>query len=102
MSSGEQALAEDAAEDIARGTPYEGSPLARLRGRIEVPVGWFCTGGKKDVPNSACFVGHYCDHYVWVMPDRVDGLSRFTLIVLGITKHGIASQPTRGLAYVRH
>ncbi len=25
-------------------------------------------GQKKDVPKNACFVGHYCDHYVWVMP----------------------------------
>jgi hypothetical protein len=89
-------------EEVASGNLYEGSVLARLRGQIEVPVGWFCAGRKKDVPKDACFVGHYCDHYVWVMPDRVDDLSHFTLIVLGITKHGIASQPTRGLAYVRH
>jgi hypothetical protein len=36
------------------------------------------------------------------MPEHVDDLSHFTLIVLGITKHGISSQPTRGLVYVRH
>jgi hypothetical protein len=81
--------------------PYEGSPLARLRHKIEVPVGWFYVGHKCDVPDDACFVGHYCDNYVWVTPNHFDDLSHFTLIVLGITKHGVASQPPRGLDYVR-
>jgi hypothetical protein len=90
------------AEEIAGGLPYVGSPLAQLRGQLEVPTGWFCVGCKKDVPPDACFVGHYCDRYVWVPSDRVDDLSHFTLIVLGITKHGVNSAPSRGLAYVRH
>jgi hypothetical protein len=88
-------------DDADSGLPYDSSPLARLRGKIEVPVGWFCVGRKRDVPKDACFVGHYCDNYVWVMPDHVEELSHFTLIVLGITKHAISDQPTRGLAYVR-
>jgi hypothetical protein len=88
-------------DEVAAGLPYEGSPLARLRDKIEVPVGWFCVGRKGDVPKEACFVGHYCDNYVWVMPDHVVDLSQFTLIVLGITKHGISDQPTRGLVFVR-
>ena len=98
----EVAAGEVSAEEAGSGLPYEGSPLARLRDKIEVPVGWFCVGGKHDVPKDACFVGHYCDRYVWVMPNHVNELSHFTLIVLGITKHGVASQPSRGLAYVRH
>ena len=83
--------------------PYEGSVLSRFRNEIEVPVGWFCVGRKSDVPKDACFVGHYCETYVWVPPQGVDDLSRFTLIILAITKHGITDQSvTRGLAYVRH
>ncbi|HEY4310544.1 MAG TPA: hypothetical protein VGN12_13920 [Pirellulales bacterium] len=88
--------------DVADNLGYAGSPLAQIRGQLDVPVGWFCVGCKRDVPKDACFVGHYCDRYVWVMPDRVEDLSHFTLIVLGITKHGVSSGPGRGLAYVRH
>jgi hypothetical protein len=95
-------LVDRQAEEVSSALPYVGSPLAQLRGQLEVPSGWFCVGGKKDVPPDACFVGHYCDRYVWVPPNRVDDLSHFTLIVLGITKHGINSGPSRGLAYVRH
>ncbi len=94
------------AENLSQGTPYEGSPLARLRGSIEVPVGWFCSGRKCDVPAEACYVGHYGDRYVWVMPAHVEDLSHFTLIILSITKHGVATTdnppPSRGLVYVRH
>lgn len=103
---------EPSAEDTARAGmtpseegdtrfPYEGAPLAQLRDKIDVPVGWFCVGRKCDVPKEACFVGHYCDNYVWVMPEHVQDLSHFTLLVLGITKHGVSDQPTRGLVFVR-
>ena len=46
--------------------------------------GWFQVGRKKDVPKDACYCGHYCDTYVWVMPEGVDGLTVFTLGVLDI------------------
>ena len=49
-----------------------------------LPVGWYCVGGKEDVPKDACYVGQYCDTYTWVMPEGVDGLSRFTMTVLDI------------------
>ncbi len=49
-----------------------------------LPMGWYCVGGKEDVPKDACYVGQYCDTYVWVMPEGVDGLSRFTITVLDI------------------
>ena len=49
-----------------------------------IPKGWFSVGGKHDVPKDACFVAHYCDTYVWVMPDGIDGLSRFTITILRI------------------
>ncbi len=90
------------AEEIGTGLPYQSAPLARWRDKLDVPVGWFCVGRKSDVPRDACFVGHYCDNYVWVTPNHFDDLSHFTLIVLGVTKHGVSSsQPSSGLAYVR-
>jgi hypothetical protein len=49
-----------------------------------LPQGWYWVGCEKDVPECACYVGHYCGRYVWVMPDGVDGLSRFTITVLDI------------------
>ena len=52
----------------------------------EVPLGWFGVGTKKDVPKGACHVGHHGATYVWVMPEGVGGLTRFTLLVLSIVK----------------
>jgi hypothetical protein len=49
-----------------------------------VPRGWYCVGRKKDVPKECCLVGCYCDTYVWVPPEGLDGLSRFTLTVLDL------------------
>ncbi|MFM9962731.1 MAG: hypothetical protein ACKV2Q_16090 [Planctomycetaceae bacterium] len=49
-----------------------------------LPMGWYCVGGKNDVPKDACHVGRYGDTYAWVMPDGVDGLTRFTITVLDI------------------
>lgn len=49
-----------------------------------LPTGWYCVGKKQDVPRNACHVGSYCDTYVWVMPEGVDGLTRFTITVLDI------------------
>lgn len=47
-----------------------------------IPRGWYCIGRKKHVPRNACYVGHYGDTYVWVMPEGIEGLSRFTMTVL--------------------
>ena len=52
------------------------------RMECEVPTGWFMVGGKKDVPKDACHVGHHCGTYVWVMPEGVEGLTRFTMNIL--------------------
>jgi hypothetical protein len=49
-----------------------------------LPKGWFHVGCKGDVPAGACYVGHHCDTYVWVMADDLDGLTRFTMTVLDI------------------
>jgi hypothetical protein len=45
---------------------------------------WFCVGKKKDVPKDACYVGHYKDCYVWVMPDGLEDLANTTMAVLDI------------------
>jgi hypothetical protein len=47
-----------------------------------VPTGWYFTGCKADVPRDACQVGHSGTTYVWVMPEGLEGLTRFTLTVL--------------------
>jgi hypothetical protein len=49
-----------------------------------IPTGWYHTGRKKDVPKKACHVGHYCDTYVWVMPEGLDGLTRFTMTIIDL------------------
>lgn len=49
-----------------------------------LPRDWYGVGRKCDIPENACYVGNHCDTYVWVTPDGVDGLSRFTITVLDI------------------
>ena len=46
--------------------------------------GWFVVGQKKDVPKHACYVGRYCNTYVWVPPENVELLTRLTLAILDI------------------
>jgi hypothetical protein len=45
---------------------------------------WFGTGSKHDVPDDCgcIYVGHYCDQYVWVLPDYRDKLTQLTLAIL--------------------
>ncbi len=49
-----------------------------------LPRDWYQFGCKDDVPDNACYVAHYCDLYVWVTPDGLDGLSRFTITIMDI------------------
>jgi len=49
-----------------------------------LPREWFWVGCEDDVPCDACFVANYCDTYVWVMPDGMDGFTRFTITVLDL------------------
>jgi hypothetical protein len=48
------------------------------------PTGWFQTGCKKDVPRAACYVARCGDTYVWVLPDGLEGLTRFTMTVIDL------------------
>jgi hypothetical protein len=49
-----------------------------------VPRNWYHVGSKRDVPKEACYVGCYAGTYVWVKPEGLQGLSRFTLTVLDL------------------
>ena len=60
-----------------------------------IPMGWFCVGKKADVPKEACYVGHYCETYVWVMPEGVDGLSRFTMTIMQLSTSELDDSPTK-------
>lgn len=57
-----------------------------------LPQGWYSVGGKHDVPPCACYVGCYCDTYVWVLPEGLDALSRFTITILDIATGEIRTE----------
>jgi hypothetical protein len=59
-----------------------------------LPRGWFHVGCKKDVPKEACYVAHCHGTYVWVLPDGMDGLTRFTMTVIDLAT-GKPHAPTK-------
>lgn len=59
-----------------------------------IPTGFYNVGCKRDVPRDACYVGCYCDTYVWVMPEGVEGLTRFTMTVIDLAT-GKPHAPTK-------
>jgi len=61
--------------------PSEDKDWPRLK---EIKSGWLNECSKKDVPRDACYVGHYCDLYVWITPDHVRELTELTLAVLDV------------------
>jgi len=61
-----------------------------------VRPGWFVVGAKKDVPKHACYVGRYCNTYVWVPPENLELLTRFTLAILDIHTYRSASARVGG------
>ena len=63
-----------------------------------IPMCWFCTGKKRDVPCNACYVSQYCDTYVWVMPEGIDGFTRFSMTILDIATAHPASSKVCGSA----
>ena len=52
--------------------------LARL------PLGWLHVGRLRDVPVTARYKDHCGDRWVWVMPDGMEGLAGFTLVLQDI------------------
>jgi hypothetical protein len=55
---------------------------------------WFHVGCKRDVPRAACYVGQYCDTYVWVTAEGVDSLATVALILLDIATYQATSPHT--------
>jgi hypothetical protein len=51
-------------------------------------IPWLLQGCKKDVPQCACMVGHYCgcgcERYVWIAPENRQQFRDFVLIVLAL------------------
>ena len=65
---------------LARDTRRE--VLAIYRDLDRIRPGWFGSGGKRDVPRDACYVGRSGDHYVWVCPQGCESLTEFTLTIM--------------------
>jgi hypothetical protein len=64
------------------------------RPECRIPMGWYDVGRKQDVPKDACYVAHYNDVYVWVAPQGLEGLSRFTMTVIDLAT-GKPHAPTK-------
>ena len=62
--------------------------------RVALQPGWYGMGCRQDVPRTACYVGRYCDRYVWVEPQNMEMLTRMTLAILDI--HTFRSQRVDG------
>ena len=70
------------------------SPLARDVSRqvavverelVSIGTDWFRVGRKCDVPKDACYVGCYCDRWVWGPAEGREGLTQFTLTVMKLS-----------------
>ena len=48
------------------------------------PQGWLHIGRKHDVPQGAAAASHCGATYVWVMPEDLDDLTRFTFFILNL------------------
>jgi hypothetical protein len=70
------------------------SPLARDVSRqialierelVGIGTGWFCVGGRWDVPRDACYVGRYRNCWVWIPPEGREQLTEFTLATMKLS-----------------
>jgi hypothetical protein len=68
---------------LVRNTCREVEMLQRDLARIG--PGWFHTGGRREVPRDACYVGRSGGRFVWVSPDGLDQLTEFTLTILKLS-----------------
>jgi hypothetical protein len=64
-------------EDPRTGLPHFGV-AERL---AQLPPGWLHVGRLIDVPHEACYKAHCGCVWVWVMPDGMQALSEFTLVL---------------------
>jgi hypothetical protein len=62
---------------------------------------------KHHVPKDACYVGHYCDTYVWVSGESSEALRQLTMAALdvasielnGLKLHGVTTKPVSETRY---
>jgi hypothetical protein len=59
-----------------------------------IPMGWYCVGRRRDVPRDALYVAHHGDVYTWVMPEGLEGFTRFTMTVIDLAT-GKPHAPTK-------
>jgi hypothetical protein len=64
--------------------------------RVEclIPTGWYHVGCKADIPKDAVAVGQHGGLYVWVGPDGLEGLTRFTMTIIDLAT-GKPHAPTK-------
>lgn len=62
----------------------------------DINTAWFGAGSKDEVPDDCgcIYVGHYCDQYVWVLPEHRDKLTQLTLAILDYAVHNHPSPVT--------
>jgi hypothetical protein len=56
-----------------------------------LPPDWLHVGKLADVPLRACYRGVCGNHVVWVEPNGMEGLSRFTLVLQTIARASVSS-----------
>jgi hypothetical protein len=78
--------------------PWPGRHFGVADRLARLPEGWLHVGRNWEIPRSACFKGRCGDTSVWVMPEGMEGLADFTLILQDIARTDINS-PT--LFYIR-
>jgi hypothetical protein len=72
--------------------PPDGERHFDVAHRLErLPQGWLCKG-KHRPPLGAAYKAHYGDTWVWVMPEGVQGLADFSLIMVDIARVETNSQ----------
>lgn len=73
--------------------PFPGRHFGVADRLAALPRGWLHIGKRADVPLGACFKWH-CGHtWVWVMPDGLQGLADFALVIQDIARV-YANSPT--------
>jgi hypothetical protein len=56
-----------------------------------MPAGWLGMGKRTDMPRGACYSAHCGEHWVWVNPDGMQGLTILTLVIEDIARAPINS-----------
>ncbi len=65
---------------------YCGRQVALIeRELLAIGTGWFCVGGRWEVPGDACYVGRYRNCWVWIPPEGREQLTEFTLATMKLS-----------------